>query len=215
MKDRYIISPHAQGTPEWKQDRCGKATGSRASDIRAKIKSGEAAARRNYRMQIVLERITGQPTPDGFISAEMEWGMAQEPFARMAYESKSGFMVQEAGFAYLPTLPVGCSVDGFIEDGKRKGLAEFKCPLPATHLKYLDGNCLPPEYEPQVLHNMWITDAEFTDFVSFDPRFPEKLQLFHIRVERDEKAIKVYEAECMLFLSECAGMEEQLRRRAA
>lgn len=215
MKDRYIVSPHAQGTPEWRQDRCGKATGSRADAITAKIKSGEAAGRRNYRMQLVLERLTGVPAEDTFTTADMEWGKAQEPHARMAYEAATGAMVREAGFAYLPTIPAGCSVDGFVEDKGRFGLVGIKCPKPATHLGYLDSDRLPPEYEPQALHEMWVTDAAFFDFVSFDPRFPEKLQLLITRVERDAAKVKAYEAECMLFLAECTGLEEQLRKRAA
>jgi hypothetical protein len=112
---RYILSEHPQGSPEWRADRAGKATASRAKDILAKIKSGEAAARRDYRVQLVTERLIGEPAEDGYVSKEMEWGIANEPFARMAYEAATGNVVQEAGFVYLADVAAGCSVDGVIE----------------------------------------------------------------------------------------------------
>jgi predicted phage-related endonuclease len=206
---RYILSENQQGTPEWKSDRAGKATGSRASDIVAKIKTGEAAARRDYRVQLVTERLTGAPAEDVFVNDAMRWGTETEPFARMAYESKMGLMVREAGFTYLPYIQVGCSVDGFIEGG---GLLECKCPKSATHIKYLQANKLPSEYEPQILHNLFVTGEPFADFVSFDPRLPENLQLFHVRVMRDEAAMKAYEAELFAFLASVDALESELRK---
>lgn len=62
---------------------------------------------------------------------------------------------------------------------------------------------------------MWVTDADFADFVSFDPRMPEHLQLFIHRVERDEKAISDYEAEVVDFLLGVDQMVERLMKKAA
>jgi hypothetical protein len=212
---RFLLSEHPQGTPEWKADRAGKATGSRAADILAVIKSGEAAARRNYRVQVVTERLSGQPAEEGYVSDDMAWGTLQEPFARMAYESATGNVVQEAGFAYLSDIAAGCSVDGFVEDGGRFGLLEVKCPKTATHIDYLLGNALPSKYEPQILHNLWVTGAEFADFVSFDPRLKENLRFFCIRVERDEAKITAHEQAVLKFLAEVDELEQRLMRRAA
>ena len=39
-----------QGTQEWHQLRLGKVTASRISDVLSKIKSGESASRRNYKI---------------------------------------------------------------------------------------------------------------------------------------------------------------------
>lgn len=207
---RYILSSHAQGTAEWSLDRAGRATGSRARDIVAEIKSGEAADRRDYRVQLVTERLTQKPQDDGYVSKEMQWGIDQEPYARMAYEAQTGQVVEEAGFAYLPDLAAGCSVDGFIED---EGIFEVKCPKSATHIKYLIAARLPPEYVPQVTHNFWITGRAFADFVSFDPRMPVDLQLFHVRIERSELDLAGYEKRLRAFLAECDALEEQLRQR--
>jgi predicted phage-related endonuclease len=208
---RYLLSEHAQGTPEWRQVRAGRATGSRAGDILAKIKTGEAAARRDYRVQLVTERLTGAPQEEGFVSKDMQWGTEQEPYARLAYEDLTGEFVEEAGFAYLPDLPAGCSVDGFIGES---GILEAKCPKSATHIKYVMAARLPPEYVAQVTHNLWITGRAFADFVSFDPRMPVELQLFHVRVMREELGLEGYEFELRAFLDECAVLEGQLRARA-
>ncbi len=205
---RYVLSTHAQGSPEWKADRAGKATGSRAADILATIKTGEAASRRDYRTQLVIERLIGAPAESGFINKEMMWGTEQEPFARMAYEAVTGNVVQEAGFAYLPDLPAGCSVDGFMDGG---GLLEIKCPKSSTHIEYLRGKVPPPAYVPQMLHNMWVTGQPFADFVSFDPRLPPKLQLFVVRFTPTPEAITAHETAVFKFLREVADLEAELR----
>lgn len=215
MRDNLIVCPHPQGTAEWLADRAGRATGSRAKDILAKIKTGEAAARRNYRVQLATERLTGKPQESCFVSKEMQWGTDQEPFARMAYESATGNLVTEMGFIYLPDLMAGCSVDGLIEEGARTGVFEAKCPISATHVEYLVAGKLPSEYKPQILHNVYVTGADFADFVSYDPRMPEKLQLFKVRWERDESEIKEYETELLDFLGGVDRVHMSLSELAA
>lgn len=211
----YIICDEPQGTPEWRASRCGRATGSKASAILAKVKSGEAATRADYRVQLALERLLGEPCDDDFTSRDIQNGIEREPFARMAYETRTGLFVQEAGFAYWEKLMVGCSVDGFTEQGKKEGFVEIKCPKSKTHLEYLTANRLPPVYRPQVLHNFLVTGKEFCDFISFDPKMPEKLQLFVFRVERDEAEIQEYEAELRQFLMEVDATHKQLALMAA
>lgn len=210
----YIVSPHPQGTQEWKQDRAGKATGSSIASIFAKVAKGEAAARVDYRTQLVIERLTGC-IEDMFVSKDMQWGTDNEPAARLAYEVESGLVVNEAGFCYLPDLMAGCSVDGFIEspDG-RIGVFETKSPKSKTHLTYLDSGEIPSIYRPQVIHNMWITGATFADFQSFDPRFPPGLRRMVVRLERDESEIETHAAAVKLFLDSVDDLEQKLRLRA-
>ena len=62
---------------------------------------------------------------------------------------------------------------------------------------------------------MWASDAEFADFVSFDPRMPEHLQLFIHRIERDEKVIAEYEADLIDFLRGVDDMVVRLMKKAA
>ena len=212
----YIVSPHAQGTDAWKADRCGLATGSAIDAIYAKTAAGKAAAARaDYCLQLALERLTGAPEGNDFTSKEMEWGTEQEPFSRMAYETATGLMVHEAGFLYLTHLKAGCSLDGFVEDNGRRGIWESKSPKSKTHLGYLEAGVVPAKYIPQIEHNMWVTGAQFCDFQSFDPRFPEKLQRFCVRLERDESRITAHAAAVKVFLGEVDALETKLRQMAA
>lgn len=208
----YLINSAPQGSIGWLAARAGKATGSRAKDILAKIKSGEAAARRNYRVQLVTERLTGSPQESGFVNDAMKWGTEQEPNARRAYEAHTGYIVTEAGFIYLEDVMTGCSVDGLIGGD---GMAEYKCPNSSTHIEWLLAGVLPSEHKPQILHNLWVTGREWCDFASFDPRLPENLQLFVVRYERIEDEIKAHEAEILQFLDEVDALENRLRKIAA
>ena len=60
---------------------------------------------------------------------------------------------------------------------------------------------------------MAVTGKEWCDFVSYDPRLPEDLQLFVVRLERDEEYIKAMEAEVEKFLGEVSEMYSKLKER--
>jgi len=61
---------------------------------------------------------------------------------------------------------------------------------------------MPSKYMPQVQWQMACANRLWNDFVSFDPRAPEGLQLFVTRIERDDKYIAELEAEVNKFLEE-------------
>lgn len=200
-----------QGTPEWKAARAGKVTASRVADVMAKIKTGEAAARRDYKAQLVAEILTGTPQDDAFTNDAMRWGTEQEPFARAAYETTRGVLVDQVGLVIHPTIERGAaSPDGIVDPD---GLVEIKCPKTATHLSYLMAGTVPSQYQPQMLWQMACTDARWCDFVSFDPRLPEDLQLFVVRFNRDQARIDEMEAEVKAFLAEVDATLTRLRSR--
>jgi hypothetical protein len=58
---------------------------------------------------------------------------------------------------------------------------------------------------------MWITGREWCDFVSYDPRMPEALQLHVQRIQRDEAFIADLERRVSSFLSEVGKQVEALR----
>jgi hypothetical protein len=60
---------------------------------------------------------------------------------------------------------------------------------------------------------MAVTGRQWCDFVSFDPRLPEDLQLFVVRLERDEEYIKAMEIEVEKFLSEVEETLTKLKER--
>lgn len=196
-----------QGTDEWRLARAGIATASCFADVMAKVKSGEAASRRNYRTDLVVERLTGKPL-DSFTTAAMKQGIEREPFARMAYEAKTGRIVQEVGFFRHDTLEAGASPDGIAAHSI--GL-EIKCPERSAHLTYLKLKDEPPEYTWQIQGQMWICELEGVDFVSYNPDFPEHLQLVVRRIRRDEAAIEQLAAEVAKFMDEVRAEEQQIR----
>lgn len=199
-----------QGSAEWLQSRAGRVTASRIADVMAKIKTGEAASRRDYKAQIVAEILTGKPQEDGFTNSAMQWGTEQEPFARSAYEVARDLMVDTVGLVLHPAIDrAAASPDGLAGDG----LLEIKCPKTATHLQYLLAGVAPAQYQLQMLWQMACTERAWCDFVSFDPRLPEDLQLLIVRFERDDKRIAEIETEVKLFLSEVDETIEKLKAR--
>ncbi|MDE2040751.1 MAG: YqaJ viral recombinase family protein [Elusimicrobia bacterium] len=200
-----------QRTDAWYAARLGRATASNFGKVLAKIKTGEAADRRNYRAQLVIERLTGN-RQEGYSNAAMQWGTEQEPFARIAYMADRGVDVQEVGFIQHATLMAGCSPDGLIA---ADGLIEIKCPVSATHIETLKTQHMPIEHMPQVQGQMWIAGRDWCDFVSYDPRMPEKLQMFVQRIPRDDQYIKALAFEVERFLEEVAAEVTALQKIAA
>jgi len=196
----FTIIDAEQRSPAWFQARLGRLTGSRAADMLATIKSGEAAARRDYRTQLVCERLTGTLQEDPFINAAMQRGIDAEPLAYAAYQALTGELAERSGFLAHTSVQAGCSLDGHV--GDFAGILEVKCPKSATHLGYLRSRVIPPAYLPQITHNLWITGAAWADFLSFDDRFPPPFQTVLIRHHRNEQEIAAYALAAALFLSE-------------
>ncbi|RYF29591.1 MAG: exonuclease [Chloroflexi bacterium] len=196
-----------QRTDEWFKARLGKATASRFKDIMITIKSGEAAGRKNYRAELVAERLTGTKE-ETWTSAAMQWGIDNEPLAALRYELLSGNEVQECGFYAHQSLQAGASPDGLVGDD---GLIEIKCPNTATHIDTLKRQDIPYQYYWQVMGQLWITGRKWCDFISFDPRMPENAQIFITRIERDESKIKQLEEQVTTFLREVAHDEQFIK----
>jgi hypothetical protein len=186
-----------QRSPEWYAARLGRLTASRAADAFATIKKGESASRRNLRIQLVLERLTGKPQENGFTSFDMERGIELEPEAVGAYEAETGQIARTVGFIAHDELMAGCSPDGLAGDG----LFDIKCGKAATHLDYLRGG-LPQEYLTQLIHDLWITGAPWADFVSYHPDFPEYAQLKVTRIFAKDVDLAAHELNVRLFLNE-------------
>jgi hypothetical protein len=195
-----IVLCKDQRTPDWYAARIGRLTGSCAGDMLARIKSGEAAARRDLRLRLACERLTGESQEDVYVSKEMQRGIDREADAFAAYEARTGNLVQRVGFLAHDTLQAGCSPDGQV--GAYSGIVELKVPKSATHLRYIKAGVLPSDYVGQVMHNLWITGAQWCDFVSFDDRFPAALRLVVVRVPRVQADIDAYELMARTFLTE-------------
>lgn len=199
-----------QGSDEWFKVRLGKVTASRVADVIARTKSGPAASRANYAAQLVTERLTGVPT-ETFTNAAMQWGTDMEPEARSTYEFYQAVQVDQIGFVPHPDIgDAGASPDGLVGDD---GLVEIKCPSTATHIETLLGRTVPAKYVTQMMWQMACTGRKWTDFVSYDPRMPESMRFFCVRVERDDETIHGLEKEVVAFLAEVRSTVDALRKQ--
>lgn len=196
----YVLVDVEQRSPEWFAARLGRLTASVAGEMMAKIKNGEAAARRDLRTRLVVERLTGRPQEDGFVSKDMQRGIDGEAEALAEYEMQAGVIVSRVGFLQHPTLMAGASPDGMVNSAE--GVLELKCPRAANHLANLRGRSLPAAYVYQITHALWISGAQWCDFASYCADFPEPLRLFRVRIERNETDIAAYELMARAFLSE-------------
>lgn len=202
------MSEIVQGSDEWKQIRLGKVTASRVADIVAKTKSGYSTSRANYAAQLICERLTGIPT-DGFTNDAMRWGTETEPQARSAYEFYRDVDVDQVAFVPHPSIAdTGASPDGLVGTD---GLVEIKCPNTATHIETLTGKAVPAKYVTQIQWQLCCTGREWCDFVSYDPRMPEAMQFFCVRVHRVPEIIEELEGEVITFLGEVRSKIARLR----
>ena len=195
-----------QGSDEWKLARLGFVSASNIADVMAIGRSGEAIGRKKYKTKLVAERLTMQPL-ESFTNDAMAWGVQTEPMARIAFETFTNQFVDQTGFWKHSDIEwLGCSPDGLLGQDK---LIEIKCPNTTTHLDYIFANEVPGDYYKQIQCQLWVTGRQSCFFVSYDPRLPERNQLFIKEILKDEKLISEMTIEVKAFLSEV----EQLMAR--
>jgi putative phage-type endonuclease len=188
-----------QRTEEWFAARLGKVTASRVADVIAKTKTGYSASRDNYMAQLICERLTGQQG-ESFTNSAMQHGTDTEPLARSAYENARNLLVKEVGFVPHPRIrDSGASPDGLVG---LFGMLEIKCPNTATHIDTLLTQTVPGKYITQMQWQMACCERQWCEFVSFDPRLPQDLQLFVKRVEFNQTYVAMLEEEVISFLEE-------------
>jgi predicted phage-related endonuclease len=199
---KFTVIDAEQRSPEWRRARAGRLTGSRAQMVLTQGRKGsESVQRRDYRLQLVAERIAGEAQDNLYHNAEMERGNQLEPVAFAMYEALHGELVRRTGFLSAEELMVGCSLDGDINEFS--GIVELKCPKMSTHLSYLaDPTQLQADYFAQVRHNLWVSGAAYCDLISFDDRLPAHRQMLRVRIERYNAQLAEYEAEALKFLKE-------------
>lgn len=201
---------NAQGTLGWLYDRLGHMTSSGATDAISFLKNGkESLARKKYKVRVVTERITGIPR-DSFLERLriIKWGKEQEVNARLAYEFLTGNDVDNVGFVKHPTIKnLGASPDGLILSD---GLVEFKCPESTTHIEYILDGVVPEEYKPQMLDQILVTNRDWCDFVSYDPRLDINNRIFIVRYKPTTQEIIEFEKRATEFLREADDLYERL-----
>ena len=119
-----------------------------------------------------------------YTNKDMEYGIEQEPVARMLYEFETGNKVEKVGFVIYDDY-VGCSPDGLVGD---KGLIEIKCPSNKVYFDLLLDKKIDTKYFWQMQMQMLICDREWCDYVAYNPNFEQ--QLFTARLYRHEESIE-------------------------
>lgn len=172
--------PCVQGTQEWLDARCGRATASRFKEILTPSTMKLSASAKPYACELIAERLIGTPDPwaGEWQSPDMRRGTYTEHEARKFYELERDLDVKQIGFCIHDNDRWGCSPDGIVDADR--GL-ELKCPAPKTQIKYLIDGELPSEYRAQVHGCMIVTGFTRWDFLSYCVGLPPLL----IEVERD------------------------------
>jgi putative phage-type endonuclease len=201
-----------QGSAEWFASRLGKVTASKVYDVMAKTKSGYGAARKNYMMELLCQRLTGA-REEGFTNAAMQRGNDLEPMARGRYEIENDLLVSETGLIDHPELEgFAASPDGVVGDD---GLIEIKCPNTATHIDFMKTGKINPRHQSQMTAQMLCTGRDWCDFVSFDDRLPENLEYRVQRYELDKAFAIEMLFEVKKFLDELSALEIDMTELAA
>ena len=214
-----IIDTIDQNTDQWSQLRVGRITASRAKLIMSEPRSKEARETgklskqaETLMNQMLAERITGNYSAGNGMPGvrAIEHGNQWEPKARQVYEEIKGTPVKQVGFIEHDTLAAGCSPDGLI--GEVGGL-EIKCPYDSSvHMTTLLSQTMPTEHKPQIQFSLWISNREWWDFMSYDPRCPEPhFAAVILRQERDEEYIQTIDRRAKRFLDEMRSRWEALK----
>jgi putative phage-type endonuclease len=149
-----VLTEELQRTEEWFLARSGRLTASRF---------GAALGLSPYQSRQELWRqLTGRAEPFQGNPAT-DWGQLHEASAVLAYEIATGNLVEPAGFIEWSNWS-GCSPDGWVLDGRVRGIVEIKCPF--SQRIYED---IPEYYRAQVLGQLAITGAAWCDFICWTP----------------------------------------------
>lgn len=146
----------------------------------------------------IVQRMLG--VHDDYVSYEMQWGIDNEPEAIERYQVETSSTVEAKSriihedYEYISGEP-----DGLVGED---GIIEVKCPNSSNHFKNLLNAEQVTQYRWQIQGYLWLTGRKWCDFVSYDPRYPEKYQISINRVVRDDDMISQLEDRCQLFWSD-------------
>jgi len=192
-----IIETCEQGSIEWLSLRLGKITASRVKDVLTKGRgTSPSKTSESYMMELIAEILTGNSKPF-FENDAMRWGTETEPQARAMYAVNNDFVdVKEVAFVEH-NEQIGISPDGLIGD---YGLLEIKCPNTTTQLKRALSDDYSADYKAQIQMQLWISEREWCDFLSFDPRLECSAGYLQQRVFRDEEYIEEMKVKVYAFV---------------
>jgi exodeoxyribonuclease (lambda-induced) len=206
----YHAAP--QGSQAWLDARKGVITASRFKDCRARLKGGQPDKKCIGYAQDTARQRVGGTVPEVYVNAAMRFGSEQEPLARMAYEHRTGYLVEEVGFMTTDDRMFGVSLDGAIDDD---GILEVKTLVSSDTLFTALGGDI-SAYIDQCNGALWLTGRKWVDLVLWAPDLKDiGAHLTIIRINRDEEAIQALEDDLVKFAAMVNEYEALLRRVAS
>ena len=188
--DAPVIDPQAIAEEEWFAKRAGKFTCSRFGDLMSTGRAKDEVFSQtgySYIYQVAAERVGSYTFP--FDTSSVRWGKENERQALEEYCDRTGLELEDIrtgteAYAELNEY-VGGTPDGII----LPGVIEIKCPYtPQEHMRTVAERSVPKQYFWQVQGHMFLTGADYCDFISFDPRIVnEHYRMVILRVQRDPK----------------------------
>ncbi|MCD0460031.1 lambda exonuclease family protein [Roseiconus lacunae] len=185
-----VVNPRDEAEAEWLAKRRGKITGSRFGEIIGTGRDDNEFTNAGYKYLrlVVAERLGSYEI--GFRAASTDWGNEYEPLAIAEYAEREGIEIDSGEFCFREySKDVGATPDLIRIDGNP---GECKCPKdPAVHIETAISEKVPPEYVWQCHGHILVTEGDFCDFMSFDPRIKpgQGPRLVVVRVNRDEKKL--------------------------
>lgn len=158
-----------------------------------------------YLNHLLSEFVLGYPVQ----GPQTEWmirGQELEDRAIEAYEFQAEVETDRVGFVTSADGLVGCSPDRLVGTNR---LLEIKVPSPAIHVGYMRTGSIEAKYKVQCQAQLWITERERVDIVSFHPEMPAVI----IPVRRDEVFIENLSMAVMSFVEILEAAKIDIERR--
>ncbi len=196
------------GTPEWYKIRIGKFTASnfpsllsRPADKNASISKSALNCIEKAAAQLYYDKYFERSDTDS-----TRWGLRYESRAIQVFSERIGMQNKNIGFVEHPQIKsVGATPDTQIIDlGEPNKLiiAQIKCPYNQQYHrdyinKIIDTLSLrkkKSEYFWQIQGEIWVTGADYSYFVSYDPRLGTSENCLHyVKINRDDEALWLLE----------------------
>lgn len=203
-----MIQNARQKTLDWFRNRLGHFTGSQVGLLMKKGRAEDFSdTAKSYIYQVAAERSMNPAiinNDDAFAdyldtvnieTKAMKFGTEQEADARNLYSMLTKRKVVEVGSCRHPTIPYfASSPDGFLYDEETgvRGCIEIKVPSQSTFMKYKsevkDNDSLLKvkyEYFYQCMAHMMNCEADWTDFVVYNPYQIKPVHIVHILPDKE------------------------------
>lgn len=210
----WIVSMAPQGSDEWLNARRGCITGSMAKVAREKLKNGDPTkAAITYARDTARARVGAGDGDEVYVNAAMRFGTEQEAFARRAYEIRTGYMVEAAGFVATPDRKFGVSVDGLVYDKPaQRGGVEIKTIVSSNVLFDAVLHHDISAYVDQCDLNTWAWNLDWIDLCLWAPDLPNPdKRLTVIRIERNQDRIDALLLDLVAFDKTVEAFADELR----